>query len=119
MPVPDWALSLFPDQPLMFERQPWPPYSYKHIHKSLYVICSARAEADGKRWAHVSCSYRNKLPSWEEMRLVKDTFIGRDKKAIIVLPPEAEHVNIHPYVMHLWHCLDEDPLPDFRINGQI
>ena len=31
--------------------------------------------------------------------------------------PRAKHVNIHPGVLHVWHCLDGDVTPDFTANG--
>ena len=40
-------------------------------------------------------------------------FIGKDRKAVLVFPPEKEKINIHPYCMHLFACLSEDVLPDF------
>lgn len=116
--IPVWALDLYPDAPLMFHQLDMPFLCYQHIGMPLRVLCAARVEADGKRWMHVSCSRPNRLPSWEELKLVKDTFIGRERKAIQVLPPEAEHVNIHPYALHLFSCLDDDPLPDFRVDGK-
>ena len=120
LPEP-WAANLFPERPLLFMNIPHPhtSFAYQHVNMPLFVLCSARTENDGKRWMHVSCSRRNRLPSWEELRLVKDTFIGRERKAIQVLPPDSEYVNIHGYVLHLWCCLDVDPLPDFRQAGMI
>lgn len=85
----------------------------------MVVIASVAQEADGKRWLHVSCSLRNRLPSWSELRMVKDTFVGKDRTAIQVLPPESQHVNIHPFYLHLWSCLDGDVTPDFRFMGMI
>lgn len=119
--IPDWFLLLVQDRPLMFARtpQPWNPYVYEHINMPLSVICTGNVESDGKRWLHVSCSRRNRLPSWEELRLVKDTFIGKDRKAISVLPCEGEYVNDHPFVLHLFSCLDGDGLPDFRTEGTL
>jgi hypothetical protein len=117
--APEWADGLFPEKPLMFKIIPGPFLAYGHIHSSLRVICSARVEADGKRWMHVSASRPSRLPSWEDMRLVKDTFIGRERKAIQIMPPENEYVNLHQHVLHLWSCLDGDPLPDFRVMGSI
>lgn len=86
----------------------------------LLVFASASVELDGKRWLHVSVSRRSRLPSWEDLRAVKDAFIGRDRTALQVLPPAAKHVNIHAYCLHLWSCLDGDPTPDFtRGSGSI
>lgn len=83
------------------------------------VLFSARTEADGKRWLHVSLSRPNRLPTWSDIRKVKDIFVGRDRLAIQVFPRQADYVNIHPYVLHLWACLDGDPVPDFRHEGEI
>lgn len=77
------------------------------------VILSGATEQDGRRWLHLSCSGRTGPPSWWVLRRVKDIFLGRHRYAYQVLPPDSDYVNIHPNVLHLWHCLDEDPLPDF------
>jgi len=84
-----------------------------HALKRLIVIVSASVEGDCKRWLHVSLSRATSIPSWEDVREVKDAFIGTDRKAIQVLPRASEYVNINPYVLHLWHCVDGDGLPDF------
>lgn len=95
------------------------------FNQSLKVIMTAGREADGRLWLHVSVSKwdisktKNLLPDWDDLRLVKDLFIGKNRKSIAVLPPETEHVNIR-HVHHLWTCLDEDVLPDFtRGTGSI
>lgn len=79
----------------------------------LVVIVSAAVELDGLRWLHMSCSRADKLPSWLDLRSVKDLFVGVDKVAIQVLPKQEEFVNIHPRVLHLFSCLDDFSLPDF------
>ena len=79
----------------------------------LFIIASVQTEQDNKQWVHVSFSRQKKLPSYKDLILVKNTFIGKNKKAIQIFPEEDKHVNIMPYCLHLWHCLDEDPLPDF------
>jgi hypothetical protein len=50
---------------------------------------------------------------------VKRSFIGDERMAVQVFPRASEHVNIAKYCLHLWHCVDGDPTPDFRIEGQI
>jgi len=79
----------------------------------LTVIVSVAQEADNRAWLHVSCSRPDRLPSYDDLCLVKAEFVGADRKAIQVFPAQAEHVNIHLYCLHLFSCLDEDPLPDF------
>lgn len=85
------------------------------------VVMTALLEAevvDGELWGHLSvCGQKPpRLPTWEELRWCKDLFLGKDRKAIQVLPPEKEYVNIHPNVLHLYAPLERDPLPDFRVQ---
>lgn len=82
--------------------------------RGLRVIVTEGLERDGKRWRHVSVSKRDQLPSWDDLKAVKDLLIGSEALAIQVLPRASEYVNIHPHCLHLWHCLDGDPVPDFR-----
>lgn len=84
----------------------------------LKVITSEGIEADGKKWLHVSCSRKKKLPSWYDLRRVKGQFIGQEKEAYQVLPFASKYVNIHPYCLHLWSCVDGPQLPDFTRGGK-
>lgn len=83
--------------------------------RGLYVIISGIV-IDHKRWIHVSVSRKSRLPSWDDLKIVKNLFVGLEKKAFQVLPAYKEYVNIHPYCLHLWHCLDGDLVPDFRLG---
>lgn len=96
------------------------PYATAFLYPDgLTVICSIARERDGREWLHVSASRPNRIPSWEDMRAVKDIFVGTTRKAVQVFPRVDEYVNDNPNVLHLWCCLDGDPLPDFRRNGTI
>lgn len=120
--APAWVREFFARPPLDFVQVQHPDgiVCYEHVTgRGLYVIVSGCVEGDGRRWIHVSCSRSDRLPSWSDLRKVKDAFIGRERKAIQVLPPASEYVNFHPYVLHLWCCLDGDGLPDFRKDGAI
>lgn len=80
----------------------------------LLVILSGNREADGRRWLHASASYRTRLPTWDDLRAVKDAFIGPDRYACQVFPPRDRYVNIGRFVLHLWSPLDGPwPLPEF------
>jgi hypothetical protein len=87
--------------------------SYYSKSRGLVVIQSVSKELDGKLWLHTSYSRKSKLPSYYDTQFIKKHFIGEDQKAIAVYPKKSEHVNIMPYCLHLWTCLDGDPLPDF------
>lgn len=78
----------------------------------LKVLMTCDYKADGKRWLHVSCSRLNRIPNWDDMKKMKELFIG-DKLAIQVFPPKDQYVNINQYVLHLWVPVDDLDLPDF------
>lgn len=116
-----WALDLMPRilPPGWRQRNDPRIGIYFDSGDGLRVIFSATTEADGKRWIHVSCSRPTRLPSWTDLKNVKDVFVGGDRLAVQVLPRRQDYVNYHPYVLHLWSCLDGDPVPDFRRNGVV
>ena len=91
---------------------------YWHDILCMSVIVSGAVELDGKRWLHVSCAHQRRMPSWESLKLVKERFIGCDRKAVIVLPCESEYVNQHPNCLHLFACWGGDSLPDFTRGGR-
>lgn len=76
---------------------------------------------DGRWWLHVSMSRRKYIPSYSDLADVKRVFVGEDRQAVQVFPRRERHVNIHPYALHLWACLepDGDGLPDFGREGTI
>lgn len=73
----------------------------------LRALTSIEPRGD-KQWAHVSCSRGDRLPTWEDLKLVKEVFLG-DVMAYQVLPPKAEWLNVHEFTLHLFHCLSGDP----------
>ena len=68
-------------------------------------------------WLHLSMSRKDRVPTYTDVRRVKEMFIGKDRKAIQIFPAESEHYNLHPNCLHLWSPLERDPLPDFRTAG--
>lgn len=90
---------------------------YRHQALGLMVICSGAVEEDGRRWVHVSVSRKSRIPSYDDLRVVKHLFIGGDKQAVQLFPPDDRHINLHPFCLHLWHCIDGDGLPDFAHGG--
>jgi hypothetical protein len=63
----------------------------------LGVIASSE---DG--WDHVSVSRSNRCPNWPEMDFIKRRFFRDDEVAMQLHVPVTDHINTHPYCLHLW-----------------
>lgn len=79
-------------------------------HDGLKILASRDVDGD-VHWLHISVSHPRRYPTWEELRFVKDTFIGKDKEAVQIFPREQDYVNVHKNCFHLWHCLTGDTVP--------
>jgi hypothetical protein len=84
------------------------------------VIVTA-ATHDGREWTHASIAWKDRMPTYEDVKsLYQAVFAGG--YAYMVFPPPEEHVNIHNYALHLWGRQDGQPaLPRFAaiIDGQL
>lgn len=60
------------------------------------------AELPLPAWEHVSVSLQARCPTWREMDFIKNIFWRDDETVIQFHVPKAEHVNYHPYCLHLW-----------------
>jgi hypothetical protein len=63
----------------------------------LHVIASS-----GEDWDHVSVSRTSRCPNWPEMEFIKRRFFRDDETAMQLHVPTTEHINAHPYCLHLW-----------------
>lgn len=77
------------------------------------VIASVR---DG--WDHVSASTENRTPKWVEMDQIKRLFFHDWEVVMQLHVAEKDHINYHPYCLHLWRPLHaEIPLPPAYMIG--
>lgn len=91
-------------------------FAVRQISGGLRVIVDCETKEDGREWLHVSASREKWNPTHEDMALVKRDFIGEDRYAYSVWAPSHNHVNIHPYCLHLWALMDSPDgkvLPEF------
>lgn len=71
-------------------------------------------------WDHVSVSCKNRCPNWPEMEQVKRLFFKADEVAFQLHVPASDHINVHPYCLHIWrpHYI-EIPLPPSIMVGPV
>ena len=68
------------------------------IDRGLMLIVAS----DGDSWDHVSVSRGNRCPNWPEMEYIKRLFFADDETAMQLHVPITDHINLHPYTLHLW-----------------
>ena len=74
--------------------------------------------SDGGGWEHVSVSLPDRCPTWAEMSRVKSMFWDDEDCVVQFHPPKSEHVNNHPFCLHLWRPTDHDiPTPPSLMVG--
>nr|AKH47593.1 hypothetical protein [uncultured marine virus] len=68
--------------------------------------------SSGEGWEHVSVSRVNRCPNWPEMEHVKHLFFRDDETAMQLHVPPENHINVHPYCLHIWRPSDpQTPIP--------
>lgn len=68
--------------------------------------------SNGMGWEHASVSRVSKMPSYDDLTWVKQILWGANATVMQLFVPFDEHVNRHPYCLHLWRPLeDEIPRP--------
>jgi hypothetical protein len=104
-----WRLSMNPRT----DGQAW------HNATGLRVIWSIAVEQDRRPWLHVSASRSHEVPGYYDMVEVHRHFVGPDRYGYEVRAPATRHVNLNPYVLHMFTVLDDgpEPLPDFTRGG--
>jgi hypothetical protein len=80
------------------------PYNLTGV--KLRIIASAGEELI--RWEHVSVSLPKRCPNWLEMSHIKKVFWDDNETVMQLHVPESEHINCHPYCLHLWRPIDQE-----------
>jgi len=73
----------------------------------------------GQEWLHASISWADALPTYDDMAALHKA-VWPEGYAYQVFAPPSQHVNLHPYALHLWGLADGSPqLPEFGKFGTI
>lgn len=93
-------------------------FMYRGIN-GLVVIQSVAVEDDGNPWLHTSFSRKSRMPSYDDMAMIRRIFIPQNKKAVMIFPDKDHHVNIHPFCLHFFTPMYHEPLPEFSKDGNL
>lgn len=74
--------------------------------------------SSGEGWDHVSASRHNRCPNWPEMEHVKRLFFRDNETAMQLHVPPSEHINCHPYCLHMWrpHAVEIPKPPSIMVG---
>jgi hypothetical protein len=56
---------------------------------------------------HISLSHPHRLPTWDEIKYMRNKYGDPNKFYVIVLPPMEFYLNLHEFCMHLWEVKSE------------
>jgi hypothetical protein len=80
---------------------------------------------DGLGWDHVSVSVARvgeaaafRIPDYDELTFVKELFFRDDETVMHLWVPAAQHVNVHPHVLHLWRPQSQEEIDRLRQEWQ-
>ena len=80
-----------------------------HLEGELWLVIVS----DQLGWKHLSVTNAQKktvMADWTVMCRLKDAFFSDDDWVVQFHPAKNDHINDHPYCLHLWQSLDE-PMP--------
>lgn len=87
-------------------------WSFTRFDRSGSVVITCAPHGDNE-WIHASIAWAERMPSYLDLKMLHTAVFG-DGWAYQVFAPPLDHVNLHPYALHLWGRLDGKPaLPDF------
>lgn len=77
--------------------------------------------SSGEGWDHVSVSRQNRCPNWPEMEHIKRLFFADDETAMQLHVPPSDHINCHPYCLHLWrpHGVNIPRPPAYMVGPKV
>lgn len=75
--------------------------AFVHKQKRLFVVASIDTLDEGNRWVHLSVSKQASQPTFMDLQMVKNHFMGQEATALQFFPAESEMVDMTD-AYHLW-----------------
>ena len=72
----------------------------------------------GAGWEHLSVSMPNRIPTWDQMCVMKELFWDDDECCMQLHPAKKDYINHHKYCLHIWKPInDKIPMPPSIMVG--
>jgi len=85
--------------------------------KKMNTTLKVLAAPSDSEWQHVSVSIPSRIPTWNEMNMVKDLFWDEEDTVVQFHPKKSEYVNNCKTCLHLWMYRDGHVLPPKYLVG--
>lgn len=63
--------------------------------------------ADARTGLHISIAHPNRYPTWDEVVHIRYTLLPDNVYMAMMLPPQAEYVNVHENCFHLYQVFPQ------------
>ena len=73
-------------------------FQWRNVYQHKMLIMASVGEG----WEHVSASFSDRCPTWEDMCVIKDIFWHKEETVVQFHPRESDYISYHPYCLHLW-----------------
>ncbi len=75
--------------------------------------------ANGQTRIHMSVSHEDRLPTWDEMKELREEILPMNRDFVMFFPKAEDYVNIHPNCLHILELKPSDKLNNFidRADG--
>ena len=80
---------------------------WRHAPTNLLVTGSVNLTDRFGYLLHLSLSYPDHDPSWDEIKMIRYAFYPEDVDVMMVLPRVAHYVNVHEHCYQMYQCPQE------------
>ena len=89
------------------------PYKEGAYTRKELTIVITQDTADGQTRIHMSVSHQERLPTWDEMKKVREELLPLNRDFAMIFPKQEDYINIHPYCLHLMEIKPSDKFNNF------
>lgn len=83
---------------------------YRRGELSVITTCDT---SEGRVRIHMSVSHKDRLPTWDEMKELREEILPLNRDFIMFFPKIEDYVNLHTNCLHLMELKPSDNLNNF------
>lgn len=84
-----------------------------YMHENGLKVLVTRDTINGQTRIHMSVSHNDRLPTWDEMKHIREAILPMNRDFICFFPKAEDYVNLHPNCLHWLELKPSDKLNNF------